>query len=386
MVLHINAIVAFIGGAALLLLLVWKDAGKYFADWHGKLASEIAKGVVALGSIAFAVAEKKDLWIEPMVSMAVGIAIWATFSIILEAKVKAASRNVETESAEYEREATNRSRLIGVLCKAVRHKVVRLTKEIRKRAGGNPSLKQVREALTPQPHLNVLLEALATYLCDLLPAPRRETTDFRVGVYVAYNGSMTPVHGVSYRDPGYVPFTSVKAHPERFRLDAELPAHVVQVVRTRGMIVVEDCAKAASEGKFFYFNDHQPSYLRSMVSYYCGAMCLNDGTMTSVVLVVDSDAAGFFKYSEEQAIRSYLHEFAVRIKLELLLSTLVDGSGASHEQRTDTHADASEASIPSGSDGGARSTSGGKTASGIPSRDGEKREGAEVDHPSEIDG
>lgn len=402
LVLHLYWVLAISGLVVLVATAwFWTTSGKYYAEWYGKVASEIVKVIAAAGPIAttFSDSQHKGLWFWPMVLGIACLGIWAVLSIILESRAKAFAelakaalgsrvdsleqqvKNCELELAENERAADNLMRLTSVLSESVNRKAKRLTVELHSRGGNPPRINQVRNALTPKPHLNDLLEALAAFFSAQIPEDRRRSFTFRVGVYVESDGVMTPVHGVRQRDAGYIPFKSFREHRDRFRLDSKEPAHVVQVVRTTQMLIVEDCEAASASGAFFYFDANQPNYLRSMVSYYCGSLCIdNEDKLVPVVIVVDTDATGFFRESDRESIRYCLHEFGVRVKLELLLTALVEGTSGSHEQR---HNAASEASLDPDarvgrSDAAAIETGSSGSASGSVSRGNEpEREAAQ---------
>lgn len=312
----------------------WKSVGKHVADSWPKLAAEGIQIVVGLASAAagFAAVDQRPHWFRPAVAGVVCVGLWKLLQVLIDNRVKAADAVRKVELAEVRRQATNSARLLAVLHVAVKWKVKRLRKAIQQR-GDRPQVKDVRAALTPEPHLDDLLDSLAAVFCDQLPEAERQVRNFRVGVYVDYGGVMSPVNGVSLRDPGANPLTSYQGHEKYFRLDSDCPAHVVQCVRQKGLIVVENCEVAASEGKFVFFSDNQRSYLKSMVSYFIGEVCLTDGTMKAAALVIDTDAPGFFKESEKDAIRNCLDEFGVRIKLELLLLALVTKRGCSSERK-----------------------------------------------------
>jgi hypothetical protein len=139
---------------------------------------------------------------------------------------------------------------------------------------------------------------------------------------------MTPVQAISLNDSSYTPFKSHEASQPAFRTDAQQNAsHVVLCVREKRMIVVEDCAAAADKGEFHFFREAQRTYLRSMVAYYIGAVCLEDGTITEGALVVDTEAAGFFKESERDSLEFCFREFGARLRLEMLLIALLTPRG-----------------------------------------------------------
>jgi hypothetical protein len=187
----------------------------------------------------------------------------------------------------------------------------------------------VRSALTPQPHLVELLQNLAVFFQAQLPSGSGENRNFRVGVYVNVDQAMKPVQGMSLNDSSYTPFSSYQAHQDAFRLaDANThPAHVVNCVRRKGMVIVEDCARAAGEGEFFFFTEGQRSYLRSMVAYYLGEVSREDGTISEGALVVDTEAVGFFRESDRDSIEFCLREFGARLRLEMLLIALLTQRG-----------------------------------------------------------
>jgi hypothetical protein len=332
------AALAVVGLLALLATFIyWRSVGKYVGEATGKVAVEIVQGLALLATLGtgFAATDKRDIWFRPAVAAGACVVIWKVLQVVLDARRKAVEANLKTEAEGYRRQAATYARLIGVLCASVQRKVSRLRKAVKRRSGAPPRIEHVRSALTPHPHLEDLLDAVGSFFCDQLPESESRVRGFRVGVYIAQNGVMVPVHGVHTRDPGNNPFTSAATHPERFRLDAAQPAHVVRAAEQRGMIVVEDCESAADAGQFVFFTEAQRGYLKSIVSYPLGMIQVDATTMTPAVLVIDTDAPGFFKDSERESLRYFLHEFGVRIRLELLLLALVERQGSSRDHKAD---------------------------------------------------
>ncbi len=255
--------VAFIGLVLIVVVCFWRSIAQRVSGTWGKVLVEGVQLLAGSVSIATTFATtKKEVWLPSAVAGAICVVVWKVFQIILDAKAKKIETEKQTLLAEYQRQAINYARLLGVLRTAVNQKIKRLKRMVQKRKK-QVRLNSVRDALTPRPHLDELLDGVGAYFCEQLPESDRSAKSFRVGVYVAREGIMTPIHGVSNRDPGFNPFTSFQTHQAPFHLTSVQPSHVVQSVLTKGMIIVEDCAVAANEGTFFYFNAEQRGYLRS---------------------------------------------------------------------------------------------------------------------------
>jgi hypothetical protein len=304
----------------------WQKIGALVSDLWPKVVVEAVQLCAAGVSIggAFAVASDKPDWLRPAVASAGCLAGWKVVQILVDNRAKSVDRIQKRELERAIREGTLRTRLLSVLRAAVNQKVKRLRKQLRRRRA-KPSIRQVREALTPEPHLNDLLESLAVFFLAQLPESEAPSRNFRVGVYLDRDGIMTPVHAVSLKDPGHNPFTSYESHVGRFRLAPEntQPANVVVCVRQKGMVIVGDCEEAAREGEFHFFDDAQPSYLRSMAAYFLGEVCDERGTMKPGALVVDTDVTGFFQENDRDSLEFCFREFGARLKLEILLHPLI---------------------------------------------------------------
>ena len=284
------------------LILCWRKAGDIVGDWWPKPAAEIIQVLSALTSIGttFASIDDRATWIRPALTAWASLLVWKLLQILIDRRMKIADRTDKAALQRAEAESELRTRLLAALREAVNRKVKRLRREVgRKRE--KPSLTQVRNALTPQPHLEEMLDALAVFLKEQLPPKRRSGSNFRVGVYINREGTMTPIHGVSLDDAGYNPFRSHSAHQEFFQINGVAkPASVVISVREKRLVILEDCLALETSGEFSFFNDNQRSYLRSLVAYYLGEVCLEDGTMTEATLAIDTNLPGFFKEEDSR--------------------------------------------------------------------------------------
>ena len=54
-----------------------------------------------------------------------------------------------------------------------------------------------------------------------------------------------------------------------------------------------------------------------------GEVCCLDGTMTEAALGIDTDAPGFFCEANRDSLEFCLREFGARLKLELLLDSIL---------------------------------------------------------------
>ena len=63
-----------------------------------------------------------------------------------------------------------------------------------------------------------------------------------------------------------------------------------EVARSAICHSMEDCLEAARRDEFYFFDEDQKGYLRSMVAYYVDEVCAKDGTLCKAALVIDTDA------------------------------------------------------------------------------------------------
>jgi hypothetical protein len=308
------------------LWLWWDAAGSFLAASWPKMVIEIVQWlslVVAAGS-AYANATDKPDWFPTTIWGIFCVGAWKTVHWLAEKRIKEEDQTIKEQLDRANQLAVQLTGLLGALRGAVREKVKRLCKEVRRQLS-KPGIASVRNALTPEPHLQDLLNSLAVFFQSQLPEPDARASNFRIGVYIERGEVMTPVHGVELKNPGYNPFTSFESHKDRFRLGPEnaLPTEAVICVRQKGLAIVEDCEASAKVGKFFFFNDSQASYLRSMVAYFLGQVSDEHGKMARAALVADTDVAGFFKEKDRASLAFCLLEFGMRLRLEMSLLALL---------------------------------------------------------------
>jgi hypothetical protein len=305
--------------------IYWKSIGQHVNDLWVKIATKGIQLLAAAASLggAYAVGQDKQEWLLPTTLGVACVALWEVVGQLIENRVKSADKADKGALERAEVQSELRTRLLTVFRFAVDGKARRVRRQIERR-GANIRMPQVRNSLTPEPHLGELLQNLAVFFQQQLPAGDGENRNFRVGLYVNRAGVMTPVQAISLNDSSYTPFRSYEAHQGAFRLEAaQNPSHVVVCVRQKRMIVVEDCAGAAERGEFSYFRDDQRGYLRSMVAYYLGEVCQENGTISEGALAIDTEAAGFFKDTDRDFLEFCLREFGARLRLEMLLIALL---------------------------------------------------------------
>ena len=308
-----------------LILAYWNLVGRLVSDLAVKITTKVIQLLSAAASLggAYAVGQAKQEWWLPAVMAAVCVAAWEVGAQVIDHQIKAADRADRNALRRAEAQSELRTRLLTVFRFAVDDKARRVRRQVERR-GPKLKMPQILNALTPEPHLGELLQNLAVFFQQRLAAGEGEHRNFRVGVYVNCAGVMTPVQAISLNDSSYTPFTSYEAHQTAFRLDAGRdPAHVVVCVRERRMIIVEDCAAAADRGAFHFYDDSQRGYLRSMAAYFLGEVCQENGTIAEGALVIDTEAAGFFRDAERDFLEFCLREFGARLRLEMLLIALL---------------------------------------------------------------
>jgi hypothetical protein len=308
----------------ILLWWGWKPLRQALDHAWPKLVVECVQSLSALISIgASFAAVDKNAWFWPAVACASSLLIWKILQILLDRSVRQELKLTSRQLRRAKHEGELRQRLLTIFRKSVSQKVKRLSKWLVNR-GGKPTVVQVRNALTPKPHLEEQLEALALFFQEQRSASAGQAGNFRIGVYLNRNGFLTPAIGIDLNDPGYDPFSSYRNHKARFEVAAtDNPAHAVRCVREKRLIIEEDCVEAQKQGKFAFFYGGQKAYLRSMVAYYLGNVCDDDGKMKEAALVVDCNVPGFFREKDRARLNVVFREFASRLKLETLLSTLI---------------------------------------------------------------
>lgn len=307
----------------------WARIGRLVSDVPVKVIAGLIKlfaGYVSLRGAFEAGAQKGEWWHACVVGV-ICIAIWEILEKVIDSRIKAVEKVDKGELERARRQSELRTALLTLFRRAVAVKTRRVRRQARAR-GSQLRVAYIHNALTPQPHLDEILEALAVFFHQQLPPDLGQQHNFRVGVYMNRDGVMTPVHAVSLNNPGYNPFSSYQANRDRFRLGATGDtAHVVRCVQQQSLIIVDDCDVAAGHGQFAYFSDAQRTYLRSMAAYYLGEVCSESGTMTVAALVVDTEATGFFRESDRASLGFVFREFGARIRLELDLIALLSRRG-----------------------------------------------------------
>jgi hypothetical protein len=310
----------------------WSTIGRWASDVAVKVASVVVKLIAGSATVGGAyAAANKDEWLFPAIAGLVCIVIWEVLEKLIDNRVKAVERIDKLALIRAEQVCEARTELLTVFRRSVAEKTNRLLRKLPNRRD-NPSAALIRSALTPDDHLGDLLLSLAVYFSEQLPADRSETSNFRVGLYVARDGGIEPLRAVNLNNPSYDVFSSYRQHRESFRLNAtERPSHAVNCINRRQTIIVEDCEFAAAKGEFHFFNDNQRGYLRSMLAYYLDQVCCDDGTPVFAALIVDTDSAGFFRETDRDALEFCLREFGTRVKLELLLHSMLVKRERPHE-------------------------------------------------------
>ncbi len=307
----------------LLVCSHWQSVGRVVSDLLTKILTGVVKFVAGVASVggAYAAAQKDEWWL-PAVLGVVCLVLWEVLEKVIDNRVKATEKADKEALKRAERESESRTELLTVFRDAVADKIKRLMRAMTRRKE-KPSVPLVRAALTPDDHLDRLLDSLAAYFAEQRPPDAPATTNFRVGLYATRDGTMTPLRAANLNNPSYDVFTSYSAHRPAFRLDADRPSHVVTCVKDRRTLIVPDCVAAAEKGEFHFFNDNQRGYLRSMVAYYLGEVCCDDGTAAQAALVIDTDRAGCFTEKDRDSLEFCLREFGARIKLELFLHAVL---------------------------------------------------------------
>lgn len=336
-----TALSLFGAGTIGFTFVYWRSVGKVVSDWWVKVISRLIQLPVGSVSIwATYTAAHKDVWVEAAVSGGGCVIIWEIVKELVESRVKAADKIDKSELKRAEHELEARTALLTVFRDAVIEKVRRLLRQLSRTGYRSARLAPIRASLTPDTHLDDLLQGLAVYFAGRLPEEQLPVRNFRVGLYAHRDGVMEPIRAVNLNNPGYNVFSSYQRHQASYSIDqTEKPALVVTCVRMRQTLIVEDCIEAEKRDAFHFFNVDQKGYLRSMAAYFLDEVCGLDGRMTIGALVIDTDAPGFFREADRDFLEFCLREFGARLKLELLLHAMLTGRGADNEPADHRQAD-----------------------------------------------
>jgi len=305
-------------GVALLLAVTFRESWTIrqlagVSELQFKVAIEAAQQVSGFTGlfVTFAPTADKAQWQAAAFASFASCGVWKVVQLAVDWRQK-------RETARAVGTSESLSRLLVGIHNGVVRKLKRVHDSLKKPGKSPTSIVQVRETLTPTPHLDDLLEQLATVL-------QREVREVNVlaGVYVNRGGNMEPVHGVDLQNAGYNPFGSYKTHPAFYRVTgAKEVSHVVRCVVGKRTILVPDCSRASGEGEFYFSHPGQGGYLNSMVVYPLGEVYSGEKA-TETVVAVDANRAGFFGHADFDLIVGILKEFGLRIRLEMALQSFL---------------------------------------------------------------
>src|SRR5262249_24062638 len=117
-------------------------------------------------------------------------------------------------------------------------------------------------------------------------------------------------------------FSSHRDHADRFRLDAQDPAHAVRCIREGKLVVTSDCLAAAAASVFTLYDDSQKVRLRSIAAYPVKEVVNPKGLPVPASLVLDTDIPGFFPGDDCDLTKLCCASFAERLSLEMVLLAL----------------------------------------------------------------
>lgn len=176
----------------------------------------------------------------------------------------------------------------------------------------------VRETLDPEEQAYLTLERMGAFLRESIAhLDRVNTQTFRIGLYVARDGTMKPALSWDVSRRRAANFSSSEKYPDRFALDSTDPSCVVRCVRDGTLLVVPDCVAVPG----FHFDDKQRVYLKSLIAFPIMPYGRDDLEFVAAI-VIDTNEAGHFQEKDRELYRIYMEEFAVRLDLEYLFSQL----------------------------------------------------------------
>lgn len=211
------AFFALAGVVGLALTTVfWNSVGRAVGDVWPKVVAGVVKflaGIAAVGGAYAAAADKQEWWF-PAVCGVVCLLLWELLEKLIDGRVKAADRvnksalaTAQAATAAAVEECETQTELLALFRQSAVEKSRRLRRQLARRKK-KPSATLLRAALTPEDHLAHLLQLLVAFFAEQNPDGQAGTNNFRVGLYAARQGVMTPLRAVDPNNPGYDVFTS----------------------------------------------------------------------------------------------------------------------------------------------------------------------------------
>ena len=226
-------------------------------------------------------------------------------------------KRLEAETAQAVRQRDVSLQSIAGISAVITAKKNRLAEMLKKTAAGN--LAALPEALGPKVQVFTLIKSLHQHFSRYLIAPER----LRIGIYMRSPEDLQKLAPL-YSWNGNAENCISNNHVGYMAIDGPGGARslVVECYRSSTpMLMIEDCAKAAKEDRFVFFDPDQQSKLRSMVAYRYNLQ-LNDKP-DALILTMDTDKAGFFSADREFECRLLLEETGNRLGLELTALELI---------------------------------------------------------------
>src|SRR5579863_1713559 len=172
LLVDLSAAFGAIGLVCLALIFVfWQSVGGYLGDIWAKGITELMQflaGTAAIGSTFAAVSDKPG-WYRPVVAGACCLLVWKCVQLLIDNRIKSTDRADKAALLRAERQSELRTELLTVFRFAVDNKARRVRRQV-ERPRQKLSTAQVRNALTPQPHLGELLQSLAIFFQAQLPS------------------------------------------------------------------------------------------------------------------------------------------------------------------------------------------------------------------------
>ncbi len=314
----------------------WGWMRRWYREWIPKVWVSLFRlmaavaGVLRVAAGSTAAQGASPSWLPLLIVAALGYALWELVGIIGDAKAKAEKKRTRQDyddelealrqaAADAEGEAERLGYLASSLRELVTKKIQRVREALRASTLKQGSLPEVKEALSPVAHARSVLENFAVHLRNVARmSGGRMNQNFRIAVYGEKDGFLHPIDAFDLRTRRHDPLSSYSRHKDRFCLDnRERPAHAVQCLHAGRMLIVENCGEAPD---FDHFSEPQKVYLKSMVACPQSNVSSEGG---SVVVTIDTDAAGYFREEHCVSLELQIEEFAVRLALEYALAGLV---------------------------------------------------------------
>ncbi len=188
-----------------------------------------------------------------------------------------------------------------------------------------PGKVKLGKALTPSAHLHKLLEKLAGAIITI-KGKDPHTVECRLAIYYDDKGVARTIPGLSLSTlepetkPIEAPAVGERENEVFYTKESKQQANICKSIYSKENTVVPNCEEADLARGFFYTNESQKKYLKSLLTVYIGRIpCAENDDLVASGLSIDCNEFGFFSQGDLETLKDVIDEFRIRFKLELYL-------------------------------------------------------------------